>query len=227
MTKRELIYTVFEKIKINSDDMDISEEFVSFLIDSKRAMLLKQRFDAKPWAMPIETKQELCLSLEVASVINGEPCFGKILRTKNPLPASIKIKGKEGPLTVRRYDNRAIHVNIIPLERIPFIGHNYFTAQMIYGTVDYDNRFYLVSESNKLKLMTDIKIADIFENPDEANALRCAAADETSCEIWDRDYPVELSMVDDIVKLVVQDLSRTLSIPDDSTNDADGERKGQ
>jgi len=227
MTKRELVYTVFEKLKINSDDMDISEELVSFLIDSKRAMLLKQRFDAKPWAMPVETKQELCLSLEVASVINGYPCFGRILRTTEALPSSIKIKGKEGPMTVRKYDSSAIHVNIIPLERIPFIGHNHFTAQMIYGTVDYDNKFYLVSGSNKLKLMTEIKIADIFENPDDAHALKCTAANETACEAWDRAYPVELSMVDDIVKLVVQDLSRTLSIPDDSTNDADGERKGQ
>jgi hypothetical protein len=226
MTKKELIYTVFEKLKINSDDMDITEEFVSFLIDSKRAMLLKQRFDAKPWAMPIETKQELCLSLEVVSKIADMPCFGRIVRTTVSLPSSIKIKGKEGPMTVRKYDSSAIHVNVIPLERIPFIGSNQFTASMIYGAIDYDNKFYLVSASDKLNLMTDIKISDIFENPGEATALGCGESDD-SCEVWERDYPIELSMVDDLIKIVVQDLSRTFNIPDDSTNDADGERKGQ
>lgn len=224
MTKKELIYTVFEKLKINSDDMDITEEFVSFLIDSKRATLIKQRFDKRPWAMPVETKQELCLSLTVVSKVADMPCFGRIVRTTESLPPSIKIKGKEGPITVRKYDASAIHVNIIPLERIPFIGENQFTAQMIYGTIDYDNKFYLISGSNKLNLMTEIKIADIFEDPSAAAAMECTASDEANCEIWDRDYPVELSMADDIVQLVVQELSRTLQIPDDSVNDADGKR---
>lgn len=223
MTKKELIYTVFEKLKINSDDMDITEEFVSFLIDSKRAMLLKQRFDKKPWAMPTETKQELCMSLEVVAKVADMACFGRIVRTTVALPSSIKIKGKEGPMTVRKYDSSAIHVNIVPLERIPFIGNNPFTDQMVYGAIDYDNYFYLISASSKLNLMTEIKIADIFEDPDTAATLVCNASDD-DCEVWERDYPVELSMVDDIVKLVVQDLSRTLNIPDDKVNDADGER---
>lgn len=221
MTKKELIYTVFEKLKINSDDMDITEEFVSFLIDSKRAMLLKQKFDAKPWAMPVETKQELCMSLELTNKVAGFEAAGTILRTTESLPSSIKIKGKEGPVTVRKYDSSSIHINIIPLERIPFIGSNPFTAQMIYGTIDYDNKFYLLSGSGKINMMTDIKISDIFEDPSAASEMECT---ESSLDIWDRQYPVELSMVDDIMKMVVQELSRTLQIPDDSDNDADGER---
>lgn len=224
MTKKELIYTVFEKIKINSDDMDITEEFVSSLIDSKRAMLLKQRFDKKPWDIPVNSKQELCLELEVTSKVAGMACFGNILRTKLSLPGSIKIKGKEGPLTVRREDSSAIHINIIPLERIPFITENPFTASMIYGAMDYDNRFYFISSSDKLLLMTDIKIADVFEDPEEAAALECTAAEAADCEVWDRKYPIDLTMVDDLIKLVVADLSRTIGIPDDGTNDANGER---
>lgn len=221
MTKKELIYTVFEKLKINSDDMDITEEFVSFLIDSKRAMLLKQKFDAKPWAMPVETKQELCMSLELTDKVDGFKLAGTILRTIQSLPPSIKIKGKEGPVTVRKYDSSSIHINIIPLERIPFIGSNPFTAQMIYGAIDYDNRFYLISESGKINMMTDIKISDIFEDPSAASKMEC---NNIVGEAWDKQYPVELSMVDDIIKMVVQELSRTLQIPDDSDNNANGER---
>jgi len=224
MTKKELIYTVFERLKINSDDMDITEEFVSFLIDSKRAMLLKQRFDAKPWAMPLETKQEICVNLELTARVPGFECVGTILRSDAPLPESIKIKGKEGPLTIRKTDKTAIHVNIIPLERLPYIGSNRALAMMIYGAIDYDNRLYLISQSGKINLMTDIRVADIFEKPDVAAELECTADSETECEIWDREYPVELSMVDDIVKLVVQDLVKTINIPEDGVNNADGER---
>ena len=187
-------------------------------------MLIKQKYDRNRWSMPVESKQELCLSLEVVNKVADMACFGRIVATTISLPASIKIKGKEGPITVRKYDASSIHINIIPLERIPFIGENPITAQMIYGTIDYDNKFYLISASNKINLMTEIKIADIFENPGDAAALECTASDEVDCEIWDRSYPIELSMVDDLIKLVVADLSKTLNIPSDTVNDADGER---
>ncbi|MCP4910149.1 MAG: hypothetical protein GY907_05525, partial [Bacteroidetes bacterium] len=59
MTKYELIYTVSEKLNILSDDSNISEELISSLLDTKRAMLLKQQYAKNSWHMPIEIKQEL------------------------------------------------------------------------------------------------------------------------------------------------------------------------
>ena len=71
MTKREIIYTVFAKLNILSDDTHVSEELVSSLIDTKRAMLLKQQYAKNTWNMPIEIKQELCLNLELVKRVDG------------------------------------------------------------------------------------------------------------------------------------------------------------
>jgi hypothetical protein len=112
MTKNELIFTVYEKLKIQSDDTDLSEELVSSLLDTKRALLLKQQYSAKPWHLPREVKQELCMTLKLVDSVNGYKCAGKMLQTHHALPSSIKIKGKEGPILVRKEDNNVVSINV-------------------------------------------------------------------------------------------------------------------
>ncbi len=54
MTKLEMIYTVVEKLKLHSDDSNFSKELISSLIDTKRAMLLKQQYAKNSWQIPME-----------------------------------------------------------------------------------------------------------------------------------------------------------------------------
>lgn len=225
MTKRELIYLVFERLNIDTDDSDQTAELISALVDTKRAMLLKQQFSVAHWNMSITSKQEICLNLENVAQIDGMTCFGKILRTKLVLPKSIRVKGKDGPLTVRRADRTSVQLIVVPFERLPFVGYNQFVAQMIYCAEDYDGRLYLVSNQKKHHLMESIKVGDVFENPEEANELDCEK--DESIDYWDQEYPLEAAMIDTVVDLIVKDLALTLSIPGDETNDSDGKKERQ
>jgi|TARA_R110002051_G_scaffold309599_1_gene382304 hypothetical protein len=218
MTKRELIYTVFEKLNIHSDDTRLSEELVSSLIDTKRAMLLKQQYAKNSWHMPIEIKQELCMDLESVNMVDGYSCAGKILRTKQVLPRSIKIKGKEGPLAVRKVDGLEIAASIVAIERIPFLFENKYTQHLIYCAVDFSGSLYLISKDNKLRFLKSIKVTDIFESPDDASSMQCTIDDNN--EVWDNHYPIESAMADVAIDMVVKELTRTLSIPGDNVNDA-------
>ncbi len=223
MTKREIIYTVFEKLNILSDDTHVSEELVSSLIDTKRAMLLKQQYAKNTWHMPIEIKQELCLDLELVNRIDGYSCAGKILSTKVALPSSIKIKGKEGPLTVRKGDGREIALSIVAIERVPYLFENRFTQHLTYCAVDFSGKLFLISNDNKHKFLKSIKVTDIFESPDLARDYTCNI--DSTVEAWDSEYPIESSMTDIVVDLIVKELTRSLGIPGDNINDAsDGRR---
>tara|TARA_R110002020_G_scaffold100855_1_gene238051 strand:+ start:18327 stop:19004 length:678 start_codon:yes stop_codon:yes gene_type:complete len=224
MTKRELIYVVFEKMNILSDDSNISEEFVSSLIDTKRAMLLKQQYAKNAWHMPIEIKQELCLDLNLVDKVSGYSCAGKVLATSVALPRSIKIKGKEGPLTVRKADGGEIAMSIIPIERVPFLFENRLTAMITYCAVDFDGKLYIISKDNKHKFLKSIKVTDIFEHPDKASELMCNETNMLTPDAWDIDYPIEGAMADVVVELIVKDLTRTLQIPGDIHNDAADDR---
>jgi hypothetical protein len=218
MTKREIIYTVFEKLNIQSDDTHTSEELVSSLIDTKRAMLLKQQYSRNAWHMPIEIKQELCLDISLVNKIDGYGCAGKILSTSIPLPNSIKIKGKEGPLLVRKADGCEIALNIVSIERIPYLFSNQFTRNLTYCAVDMSGKLVLLSANNKLNFLKSIRVTDVFEQPDIAYPLQC---NYEGVDEWDVDYPIESAMSDIVVDLIVKDLTRSIQIPSDKINDAE------
>ena len=218
MTKREIIYTVFEKLNILSDDTKVTEELVSSLIDTKRAMLLKQQYAKNSWHMPIEIKQELCMDLSLVDSVSGYSCAGKILSTSVALPRSIKIKGKEGPLAVRKLDGMEIALSIVAIERIPYLFENKYTQHLMYCAVDFDGKLYLISKDDKIRFLKSIRVTDIFENPDTASVLSCDA--DTNIDSWDAQYPVESAMSDVITDLIVKELTRSLSLPGDRINDA-------
>jgi len=219
-TKREIIYTVIEKVKAHSDDSDITEEFISSMVDTKRAMLLKQQFSKNGWNIPIEIKQEICISLETVDTIEGFSKAGQTVRSSISLPNRIKLKGLDGPILIRKLDGRSMHINMIPIERLPYVGSNKFTAQLTYAAIDMNGRLILFSNDNKVKFLKSLKITDIFEYPEVAFSLECDNTQSGTMEPWDMDYPVEAAMIDTIVEMIVQDLVKTLQIPEDKLNDA-------
>ena len=218
MTKREIIYQVLEKLNIHSDDSKLSEELVSSLIDTKRALLLKQQYATKGWHMPSEVKQELSIAVELIDRVAGYADAGKVLATSISLPESIKIKGKEGPLLVRKTDNTEIPLTLVAIERVPYLFENRYTQHLTYCAVDHDGKLYLMSKDNKLRFLKSIKVTDIYEQPDVARQYESSI--DLSLEVWDDNYPMEASMVDTVVELVTKDLARTLSLPADNVNDA-------
>jgi hypothetical protein len=225
MDKRTIIYTVLEKLKINSGDSKITPELVSSMIDTKRAMLLKSRFSRNAWNIPIEIKQEICMDIERVDSIDGFSLAGKTIRTSIGIPRSIKIRGKDGPLMVRREDGTSIPINIVPIERLPYIGNNKFTSMLTYGCIDYDGRLVLTSTSDKLKFIEKIKVTNIFESPESAYSLECRDNNsDGDIEPWDMDYPLEASMIDEIVEMIVKDLFNTIRLPGDNENDSSDER---
>ncbi len=226
MDKRTIIYTVLEKLKIYSGDSKITPELISSMIDTKRAMLLKSRFSRNSWNIPIEIKQEICMSLEHVDTISGFSLAGKTIKTSESIPKSIKIRGKDGPLLVRKEDGTTIPINIIPIERLPYVGNNKWTGMLTYACTDYDGKLILTSLSDKLKFLKKIRVTNVFESPEDVYSLECKDNNYSSTEPWDMEYPVESSMVDELIEMIVKDIFNTIRIPEDKTNDSDDARQG-
>jgi len=241
MTKREIIYSVFEKLKIRSDDSDISGEYVSTLIDTARSMAIKQIYGPKPWNIPIETKQELCLSLETVKSIDGLETFGTISRTTVRLPKGISIKGGESVLAVKLYDKISIPINIVPIERIPFVLESPI-PNMMYAAMGVDRRVYIVGGIESHKMLGAIKVDGIYESPDEAQAYQCRdfnlnvnaksksgdsvyVMESPAAEPWDEEYPLELAIVENIINDISSKLAQTIQLPEDDLNNANDDRQ--
>lgn len=59
----------------------------------------------------------------------------------------------------------------------------------------------------------------LFEDPHKAEELKCDSED-TSCDILDRNYPLEESLVSNVIEYIVKLLSGAIYKPSDSINDA-------
>lgn len=225
-TARAIIYDIREKLKLNSDDVDITDEYLYHLINVKRALFIRQRYKEKMKSIPTSLQIELCMPLELVDSIEGAECFGTILRSKSKLPKLVEIEGREALMNVRRYDRKHTLFNLVSKERIPFIGHNRFIDQCVYVMLDTDYRIYFVSNQLNHKLLETVRVTIIPEDPSTAEALQCEIATTAEdCEILDKEYPIETYMIGDIVSLVLKELAPSLQIPEDTKNDADGERK--
>jgi len=235
MTKRELIYTVYERLNIETDDTNLTEEFVSSLLDSTRAKLIKQTYGNKGWNVPSSIKQELCLSLTPAAAIDGESCAGSILRSDDIIPIGISIKGADGAvLTVKSYDRTVVRINMVPMERLPFVGSDQYTAGMLFAAIDVDRRLYFVSQLRGHLLLAGVKVEGIYERPEDAYELGCTdkyteytGAQGTQrksapelIDPWDVEYPLESAMQDDVINMIIQQLAASMAIPKDTTNDS-------
>ncbi len=218
MTKNEIIYTIVEKLRIHSDDSDFSEELISSMIDTKRAMLMRQLYSKSPWQIPPEVRQTLSIDMELVDRVDGYCTGGKILMSDLPLPVSIKVKGKDGPLIVKNKDMVQIPINIISIERLPYLFNNKYTQHLIYCAKTDSGKIILISKDDKHRFLKEIRVTDIFENPEEARQLQSGM--DFALDDWEYEYPVELAMVDTIVELVFKDLAASRSLPSDNTNDA-------
>jgi hypothetical protein len=219
MKKINLIYNVREKLKLNSDDTDTSDELISHLIDLKRVKVLEQRMSKGAWMLPIEVKQEIKLELEVVDSVDGMSCFGKILRTKLPVPSMIRSKATNTGINVRRADKVAIPIDLVRLDRLPFVGNGRFVQQLTYAAFDYDNRLYLVSSQKKHLLQESTYVGGAFEDVEAADDLNLNI--DTTIDIWDREYPLTGGLADVVVDMVVLELAKSAPIPEDKINDGD------
>lgn len=211
---------VLDKLKITSDDSIFTEGHVIFLAGRFRSFLLKQRYytDLKK-QIPDSNYQTLCLPLEKVEAIEGLPCIGGYyLRTKEPVPSLL-------PFGVNRvYTSGSYYkgdVTLISKDRFKFVGNNKWLNNMIYATIDPDNRIYLTSNNPQFLYLEDLKIHGIFENAEEASELECKnKGNEDTCDIMDRDFPIEDALVTPLIELVSNELAPSVNAPEDKENNA-------
>lgn len=219
MKLNNLIFDIREKLKLNSDDIDITDEYLAHLINVKRTYLIKQRFSNATRNIPEEVKQIICLDLDVIDTISGEPCFGDILVSKNKIPSLIEIGGRSAIIAVRVNDIFYPHINIISTERLPYVGYNKWLKKQIYVALDADNKLYFKSDNPLHLNLESVKLIGVFSDPEEADAMSCETSQE--CDYYEKNYPIESYLVSDLITLIAKELGVTLNIPNDNVNNSD------
>lgn len=216
MTLREIIYVCIDNLKGHSDDFDYSEEYFSFLIDKYRQFILKQKYTDIKKEIPSSNFQEIYVDVELTDIINGEPCLGKILKSKVPIPGRMNI----GNISITPADfNQSVMFSYVSKERFKFVGENKYLQNIIYCTVDSDNYLYLKSSNIQFEYLEKVKINAIFEDFEKAAELSLDF-NNGICDTFDIEYPLEGALVPYVIEYVMKDMNANIYRPSDINNNS-------
>lgn len=213
-TLREIIYDIKERLNIFSDDNTFSDEHIAFMIKQKRAKLLKYYISNLRKEVSFDAKQEICLNLELVDCKQDI----NILESKENLPGIIETTGRNLIQSVNLPGIMSKWINIIGYERLPYLTGGRFNGKQIYITVSPDRKIMLYSLSGTHELIDNIKLSILAEDPEEADKLSCDGSEE--CDFYDKKFPNEASLNDQIKNEIVQELTIKYRLPVDLMNDA-------
>lgn len=216
MTYREAIYMVLDEIKGTSDDSLYTEDHIMFLLKNYRAFLLKQRYSDIKKPIPESNYQTICLDLTEVPAISGEPCEGgTYLRSKVKVPFLMKI----GTPRVYPIDYYQGEITIVSRDRMRYVGYNKYLQNIIYCSLGPDNYLYFKSSNPQYLYLEKVKVTGIFEDLQLASELQCE--NDKECDILDRTFPIEDSLVPPLIQLIVEELTKAEYKPEDKENNSD------
>ena len=217
-TYKELIYMCLDELKLYSDDASYTEEHVIFLLGKYRTFLLKQKYSDIKKQIPESNYQTICLDLIEVPAISGKPCEGgSYLRSKEKIPFLMKI-GNPKVYPVDYYQGEITYVS---RERMRYVGYNKYLKNIIYASLGPDNYLYFKSFNPQFLYLEKVRITGIFEDTLAASELQCPNENgDTVCDVLDREFPIEDSLVPPMTELVVKELLGAEYRPKDESNDA-------
>lgn len=214
-TYRELTNMVLDELKLISDDSFIQQEHIIYLLDIYRTFLLKQRYSDIKKEIPESNFQTICLDLEKFTPFEGDMCSNTYLRSIQKIPNMLTISNPK----ISTLDYFQGNITYINRERFKYTGYNKYLKNTIYSTLSPDSHLYLKSSNPQYLYLEKIRLTGIFENSSKVSELECES-DNKACDLLDREFPLEESLISPLIGLIVKELSGVSYRPDDTQNNA-------
>lgn len=212
----ELVYMVTDLVKTMSDDATVNENHIIYLLDVYRAFLIKQRYEKDPKRLiPESNYQSIQLDMEKfnyshsVDICSRDACTvstDEILISKDAVPDIMALGIPriylDGGLFNYSFDR-------VPMSRFEVVGNNKWLSNFIYWTIGPDNKVYMKSASNKC-----------YKNIDKVNLLAIFESYRSEDLDINDEFPIEESLVPNLLELVVKDVLGAAYRPKDRDNNA-------
>ena len=214
MKINEIVYYCLDAIKAFSDDAYVNEDHIIFLLGKYRGALLQQYHNIKK-LIPESNFQTICLTLEEAENI---PCTtSPILKSVEEIPSLMPV-GNPSIMLFNGMESE--NIVFVPFARLKFIGRNKWKQNFIYVAVGPDNHLYLNSMNPQASYLSSLRMKGLFEDFEKAAEMACDNEGNKSCDTMELDFPMEVSLIPDLIARVVRDALGVFYKPSDKTNNA-------
>ena len=212
----EATYDILEFYRsniLNGDEVDIRQ--ITYWINSTRAKLLKQKFDKESTYNIdehfVQTISPVTMEIVDSSVAPGIPSDRHISRTAISIPATIERTNRIGTFTrIGPADRLGERYPLITYENALVWGSGRFNHDTIAAFLLGDRICLISKNAQSIRGITRLDVRAVFANPIEAAKITNPTWTE------DDDYPINLSMIDDMKSIILgEDFKLTGRIPVD------------
>jgi len=212
-TQRELIYTIKTILRCGliTDDDKLSDRQIAFLIDSSRAILLRQQYNKGQSLSDNNIQHVHCMTVEETDT-SFNPRYSvdcKVYKTVEPVPKPIEAKGRDLITGIGGSEFGGFSYEFIPYARLPYASNTRFKRPL---AVLYNSYIYLIDAP----YTKTISVSGIFEQPNSLSDYNDCSGN--TCFDWDSVYPLSSHLIDPVIKMVVEELTLVLKVPQDRTN---------
>lgn len=212
-TFRELVYMVIDELKLYSDDASFTEDHIIFLLNKARAFILKQRYSDIKKVIPNSNYQDLCIEVSSTDIIPEiKPDNSFCLKSNKEVPLLLPF----GLVRIYTDEYYAGEITYITKDRMRYVGYNKYLSNIIYCSTSSNKHLYLKS-NNDISKITKLHFYGIFQD--------CVLASEYECNkeynVLDRIFPLEDSLISNLIEIVVKELLGSIYNPEDKQNNAD------
>lgn len=224
-TLNKLVWEIIELYRgVYKDSDPLEFRLVVDWVQSQRARFLKQKFSKTMYVIDESFVQDLGeVEMETSSSIVTNTDLGlglHMLRTSIDIPRTIE--GREGIGTFTRIgpaDRLSERFNIVTYDRALVSGYGKFNRDTIYAFTIGD-RIYITSKSGAHLKLRYIDIRGVFQNPILAARIKNPAWS------YDDDYPISMSLVDDLKLAILKEkFPLVLQQLNDTTDDLEDNYK--
>ncbi|MBV1928395.1 MAG: hypothetical protein KUG81_02670 [Gammaproteobacteria bacterium] len=222
----KLIYDVREALSQYSDDTELSDRYIVYLYNIKRAKYLRQDLNNYQRTFDNSIKQTFCIDLEI---ISANECgidieCDTLLRTTKPIPTPLELHTKVAINSVKPTNRLSVPFNFISKRRTSYLDGASF-QRAVYSFLDDDGYIYVTSgqNNNTVKFLNCLTVTGVFEDPLDLREFQTCCGCDTAAPCFDdatTEYPLQPHWVDIIKKEIIMELAQLAGVPEDKTNDS-------
>jgi hypothetical protein len=213
MTLRDVSYSILEIVRNSNivDDERIDIRLIDNFVNQKRAELLSiNKTSAGNELLSQST------TIKVVSENNSLP--NPILKSVLPVPNFIN--NAYGPLVyeIKGTFSTSLPFIFVPFDRLRWSGNGFMNQNNIFASID-DNYLYIKSKNSSFKMLEDISISGVFEDPLSVLDIN----GDPLITVDSGRYPINGELFNTIKNLVIKEsLMVMLKTNSDEINDSSG-----